>query len=103
MICPNCSKNRAHRSHRSLTDRIVSWLSLKPYRCRDCHHRFYAFRGGMESAKLRTPEERRIMKLRRSIRWKRTRGELVLYAISSLIFLAILYYIIQQRTIPSSE
>jgi hypothetical protein len=57
----------------------------------------------MESAKLRTPEERRIMKLRRSIRWKRTRGELVLYAISSLIFLAILYYIIQQRTIPSSE
>jgi hypothetical protein len=39
------------------------------------------------------------MKLRRSIRWKRTRGELILYAISSLIFLAILYYTIQQRIV----
>jgi hypothetical protein len=39
------------------------------------------------------------MKLRRSIRWKRTRGELILYAISSLIFLAILYYMIQQRIV----
>jgi len=39
------------------------------------------------------------MKLRRSIRWRKTRGELILYGISSLIFLAILYYIIQQRVI----
>ena len=39
------------------------------------------------------------MKLRRSIRWRRTRGELILYAISSLIFLAILYYMIQQRVV----
>jgi hypothetical protein len=37
------------------------------------------------------------MKLRRSIRWRRTRAELILYGISSLIFLAILLYIIQQR------
>jgi hypothetical protein len=37
------------------------------------------------------------MKLRRDIKWRRTRGELLLYGISSLIFLAILYYIIQQR------
>jgi hypothetical protein len=37
------------------------------------------------------------MQLRRSIRWKRTRAELILYGISSLIFLAILLYIIQQR------
>lgn len=43
------------------------------------------------------------MKLRRSIQWKRTRGEMVLYAISSLIFLAILYYIIQQRVLPGGE
>jgi len=80
---------------------VVSWLSLKPYRCRDCHHRFYAYKGGVKSSKLRTPEERRIMRLRRSIKWKKTRGEMILYAISSLIFLAILYYIIQQRV--SSE
>jgi hypothetical protein len=75
----------------------VSWLSLRPYRCRDCEHRFYAYRAGVESPKLRTPEERRIMKLRRTIRWRRTRGELILYGISSLIFLALLYYLVQQR------
>lgn len=43
------------------------------------------------------------MKLRRSIRWKRTRGELFLYGIGSLIFLAILYYIVQQRIAPGGE
>jgi hypothetical protein len=37
------------------------------------------------------------MKLRRTVRWRRTKGELLLFGISSLIFLAILYYIIQQR------
>ena len=97
MICPNCGKNRAHRSHRTLRDWAVSWLLLKPYRCRDCRHRFYAYRAGAESPKLRSSEERRIMKLRRKIRWRRNRGELILYGISSLIFLAILYYIVQQH------
>ena len=75
----------------------MSWLALKPYRCRNCEHRFYAYKGGAKSSKLRTTEERRIMKLRRSIKWKRRRAELLLYGVSSLIFLAILYYIIQQR------
>jgi hypothetical protein len=70
---------------------------MKPYRCHDCKHRFYAYRAGEASSKLRTPEERRIMKLRRSIRWRRHRSELILYGIGSLIFLAILYYMIQQR------
>jgi hypothetical protein len=55
----------------------------------------------MQSKKLRTSEERRIMRLRRAIKWKKTRGELILYAISSLIFLAILYYLIQQRIAPT--
>ncbi len=103
MICPKCGNSRAHRSHRTFRDRIVSWLSLKPYRCADCQHRFYAWRGGVASPTLRTPEERRIMKLRRSIRWRRTRGELLLYGVSSLIFLAILYYMVQQRIAPGGE
>jgi len=97
VTCPKCGKDRAHRSHRSVLDWALTLLALKPYRCHDCHHRFYAFKGGLGSTKLRTPEERRVQKLRRRIRWKRTRGELILYAISSLIFLAILYYIVQQR------
>src|SRR4051794_40011586 len=99
MICPKCQKTRAHRSHRSFSDWPVSWFSMKPYRCRDCHHRFYAYKGGEKSSKLRTPEERRIMKLRRSIRWRRSKQELILYGISSLVFLAVLYYIIQQRVV----
>jgi len=97
MICPKCGKNSAHRSHRSFRDWAVSWLSLKPYRCRDCQHRFLAYRAGVESSNLRTPEEMRIMKLRRKIRWRRTRGELILYGLSSLIFLTILYLMMQQR------
>lgn len=97
MICPKCGKDRAHRSHRSIQDWAVSWLSLMPYRCKDCGSRFHAYRAGEKSSKLRTPEERRIMKLRRAIAWRRTRAELILYGISSLVFLAILYYITQQR------
>jgi hypothetical protein len=100
MICPKCNQNRAHRSHRTIKDWAVSWLALKPYRCHDCKHRFYAYKSGVTSDRLRTSEERRIMKLRRSIKWKRRRGELILFGISSLIFLAILYYIIQQRVAP---
>lgn len=99
MICPKCQENRAHRSHRTLRDWMVSWLALKPYRCRNCRHRFYAYKSGIKSSKLRSTEERRIMKLRRSLKWKRTKSELLLYGISSLIFLAILYYIIQQRIV----
>src|ERR1700733_13914215 len=97
MTCPKCGKNHAHRSHRTLQDWAVSWFFLKPYRCRDCHNRFYVYKGGELSPKLRTEEEMRIMKLRRSIRWRRSRTELILYGISSIVFLAILYYIIQQR------
>src|SRR6266853_6492564 len=97
MTCPKCGKNSAHRSHRDLRDWAVSWLAIKPYRCRDCRHRFYAFRAGEQSSKLRTPEEMRIMKLRGNIRRRRSRSEWILYGIGSLIFLAILYYLIQQR------
>jgi hypothetical protein len=99
MICPKCRKTKAHRSHRSLKDWVLSWASLKPYRCHACQHRFYAYRGGEESPRLRTPEERRIMKLRRTIRWRRSQKELILYGISSLVFMAILYYLIQQRVV----
>jgi len=36
------------------------------------------------------------MQLRRKIRWRRTRGELVLYGIGSLIMVAIIYYVLHQ-------
>jgi len=90
---------RAHRSHRSWLEWTISWLGFKPYRCKDCQHRFYAHRSGENSPKLRSTEERRILRLRRQIKWKKTKAALVLYSLSSLIFLALLYYLIQQRII----
>ena len=98
MICPRCKENRAHRSHRSgIVDHLARWFAVKPYRCHACNHRFYVYRDGETSPKLRTPEERRIMKLRRAIRWRRTRGEVLLYGVSSLILLALLYYVLTQH------
>ena len=103
MICPKCNENSAHRSHRTVLDWTISWLALKPYRCKSCAHRFYVYKSGVLSSKLRTPEERKIIQLRRSIKWRRTRVELLLYGISLLIFLAILVYLVQQRIEPPGE
>lgn len=98
MICPKCKVNQAHRSHRTgFKDRIVAWFSVKPYRCHACNHRFYAYRDGETSSRLRSAEEIRIMRLRRKIRWKKSRVELVAYGICTLIVAAMIYYLIQQR------
>jgi hypothetical protein len=98
MICPSCKENRAHRSHRrNFKDRIVALISMKPYRCHTCNHRFYAYRDGETSPRLRTAEEIRIMRLRRKMRWKKSRVELAAYGICSIIVAAVIYYLIQQR------
>jgi hypothetical protein len=98
MICPNCKASKAHRSHRTgIKDRVAAWFSVKPYRCQACSHRFYAYREGETSPRLRSSEEMRILKLRRKIRWKKTRVELVAYAICSVIVAFMIYYLIQQR------
>jgi hypothetical protein len=47
--------------------------------------------------RLRTPEERRVIKLRRGLRLKKYKRELIAYGIGSLILAAILYYVFQQR------
>lgn len=101
MICPKCNENRAHRSRRSgFKDWAASLFLQVPYRCRACGARSYVFPHGERSMKLRTPEERRVIKLRRSLRSKKIKRELIGYGISSLILIAILYYFLQQR-IPS--
>ncbi len=98
MICPKCKENKAHRSHRSGTaDRIRSWIAIKPYRCHACNHRFYAYRDGESSSRLRTTEERRIMALRRKIRWRKSRVELMGFAIGSVLVAVVIYFLIQQR------
>jgi hypothetical protein len=98
MICPKCKENRAHRSHRAgLKDRLFYVFSQIPYRCHACNTRFYAYRAGEKSARLRTREEMKIMQLRRRLRWKRSKRELAAYGIAALLLLFIIYYTLQQR------
>lgn len=100
MICPKCKNNRAHRSHRTFSERVIGWVGFKPYRCKECKHRFYAYRGGERSEKLRSTEERRIMALRRKIKWKRTKGELVLYAVGLVVMLVLIRYLMTLEPPP---
>jgi hypothetical protein len=46
---------------------------------------------------LRTTEERRIMALRRKIRWRKSRVELMGFAIGSVLVAVVIYFLIQQR------
>ena len=72
-------------------------FEMIPYRCRKCSKRFYAFRAGEKSSKMRTPEERKIMELRRRLTWKRTKRDMLVYGAAALLLLAIIYSAIQQR------
>ncbi|HEU5452099.1 MAG TPA: hypothetical protein VFU76_08950 [Terriglobales bacterium] len=44
-VCPMCGDRDTRRSHRNnSTERMLSWgLRLWPFRCMECHHRFFAF------------------------------------------------------------
>jgi hypothetical protein len=102
MICPKCRQDRAHRSHRAgFKDRFFLLLDQIPYRCHACNTRFYAYRGGEQSEKLRTREEMKIMHLRRTLRWKRSKRELTVFGIGALVLAIIIYLALQQR-IPVS-
>lgn len=98
MICPKCRENRAHRSHRSgPKDYLLRMFHQIPYRCHNCKARFYAYRSGERSEKLRTHEEMKIMQLRRKIRWKRSKRELAVYGVAAGILVVIVYMALQQR------
>jgi hypothetical protein len=68
-----------------------------PYRCKACKARFYAYRGGEQSSSLRTGEERKVMALRRRLKWKRTKKELLIYGAGAVILMVFLYLAMQQR------
>jgi DNA-directed RNA polymerase subunit RPC12/RpoP len=102
MICAKCGRHRAHRSHRSgLKDWVQGLFQYTPYRCRDCGTRFYAWRDGEKSDKLRTREEQKVIQLRRKLKWKRSKRSLYAYGAGALVLAAALYEIIQQRLPPS--
>ncbi len=101
MICPKCSEPDAHRSHRQgLKDRVWGWFSMIPYRCKKCNIRYYAYQAGEKSDRMRTEEERRIMKIRRSLKWKRSRRELSLGALAAVAFLVSIYFLLEQKVPP---
>jgi len=44
LICPNCDGGNIHRSHRkNLIELASSLLFIRPFRCVDCHHRFWRY------------------------------------------------------------
>ena len=101
MTCPKCNEPAAHRSHRAgPKDVIWAWFSMIPYRCDKCTERFYAYRAGEKSARMRSTEERRIMKIRRAIKWKRSKRELALYGLGAAFF-AVAIYLITTQYVPS--
>jgi hypothetical protein len=98
MICPQCKENRAHRSRRSgLKDWLASLTLRTPYRCRACKKRYYVYLHGYGLIKLRTAEERSVIRLRRGLRARQIKREILGYGISSLILVVIMYFLFQQR------
>ena len=98
MNCPKCNEATAHRSHRAgMADWLMGLLNRTPYRCRSCKARFYVFRHGENSPKLRTREEVKIMQLRRSYKWKRSKRVMIAYGMGGMMLLILLYFLMQQR------
>ena len=96
MLCPKCKIDHAHRSHRKgLVERLGGLIGYHPYRCRECGHRFLQFRyaSPFEGAGKLSETEREIQSTRARIRWKRKKRAILLYGLSTLIFLGFLYYI----------
>lgn len=41
-MCPTCNSTNVRRSRsHALRDRIMKFAGFTPYRCRDCHKRFF--------------------------------------------------------------
>jgi transposase-like protein len=41
-MCPRCNSQEISRSRgRKFADRLMLWMGKHPYRCRECHKRFY--------------------------------------------------------------
>lgn len=43
--CPECDSDRVHRSQPRGLERLIRFLGLGYYRCRQCQHRFSAYCG----------------------------------------------------------
>jgi hypothetical protein len=102
MLCPKCQTDNVHRSHRAgLRERLTSIVGYVPYRCRDCNLRFLNFSYSLPNP-VATPlrgVEKEIAATRGSLRWKRKRRELVLYASALTLFVVVLYFLTREPSI----
>ena len=98
LTCVKCNKPKAHRSHRAgFRDAVYRIFQLIPYRCQACKARFYAYRAGEQSATMRTAEERKVMALRRRLRWKHSKKAIVLFGLGTALLVSCMYLLLQQR------
>lgn len=48
LVCPQCAKNVVLRAQtRTLSESLLAFLFIAPFRCQSCHHRFFRFRLGL--------------------------------------------------------
>ena len=96
MLCPKCKTDSAHRSHRAgLKEQLSSIAGYKPYRCRNCKHRFLSLRfaGALPASPETRGVEREISHTQGSIRWRRKKRDLMLYLAALVVFGFILYFL----------
>ena len=98
MYCPKCKIDSAHRSHRrGALELVASLIAVFPYRCEECKSRFLRFKYAVAEPGKLSGTEQEIRNTRRTIRWKRRKRELILYAVGLLLFIAFLYFITRYR------
>jgi hypothetical protein len=45
VVCPSCHEPGCRRSHRrGISERVLGWTGLRPWRCENCGERFFAWR-----------------------------------------------------------
>ncbi len=121
LLCPSCSLDQAHRSHRIGTkERIFSWIGRHPYRCHGCGFRFYpgsrarsveattvqkAVKASGKSAgsKSASSEWNRALREFRRNQRSSDRREFLLYGLALLGFLAFLWYITKEDDSRAAE
>jgi hypothetical protein len=102
MLCPKCKTDRAHRSHRAgWRDHLAHMVGFRPYRCRECSHRFLNFRYSLPEPAVAPAQgaEREIAATRTSLRRKQKRREFFLYGSALTVFVVILYFLAREPSI----
>lgn len=102
MLCPKCKTDTAHRSHRAgLREYFISIAGYRPYRCRECKHRFLSLRNSAPEpvAPGSRSIAREISHTQRALRWEQKRRNILLYVSALILFCVILYFLTRASSI----